>query len=316
MSKSTIKAKRKRVDTIELTEALWKTFKRPPFQREVTVNAKLQGVAKEIAEDGVFPGILTLGILDGQTYRIDGQHRGEAFLISKRPNILVDVHYLECDSMDEMAAEFRRLNSSIVKMRPDDVLKSMETTTSALRKIREECPFVGYGHIRRHENSPILSMSHTLACWTASGHDYPSGSSSAQNNAEALTSESSKNLIRFLRLAHTAWGQDKQYSRLWSKLNLSLTMWMFRRIVLCEGAGNAFKFYLSSDAMYSKLMMSLSASSRYLDYLVGRIVTTDHVPPTFGRMKALMIARLREEGVTIGGHGKKGEGLPAPSWAV
>ena len=48
-----------------------------------------------------------------------------------------------------MAEEFTRLNSSMVKMRPDDLLRAMESSTLSLQMIRKHCDFVSYDQVRR-----------------------------------------------------------------------------------------------------------------------------------------------------------------------
>ena len=63
-------------DTIEFTRETLASWVDPPFQRPLRVNEKVLAVAEKIAADGgVIPGIWTLGVLNGVTYLIDGQHR-------------------------------------------------------------------------------------------------------------------------------------------------------------------------------------------------------------------------------------------------
>ncbi len=71
------------------------------------INDKLMEVAKSIAaDDGVIPGVIALGVLDGDRYIIDGQHRREAFYQSECLTGYVDIRVLHCKTMAEMADEF------------------------------------------------------------------------------------------------------------------------------------------------------------------------------------------------------------------
>ena len=63
------------LDTIEITRKLVTTWKSPPFQRDVRVNAGVTALVAELQRDNVLPGTITLGVLDGQVYIVDGQHQ-------------------------------------------------------------------------------------------------------------------------------------------------------------------------------------------------------------------------------------------------
>jgi hypothetical protein len=308
------RGKKKRVDTIILTAEVWESFERPEFQRNVTVNARLRQIAEELKQTGVFPGILTIGVFDARQWVIDGQHRGEAFKLSGLGECMADVHYLECASMAEMADEFIDLNSAIVRFGADDVLRAMEQGGSApLRLIRSECPWVGYGNIRRNPSSPLISMSATIRCWSGSSPDVPSnGGGSAKVLAESMSVDSAKSLARFQKLALASWGTDKQYARLWGQLNMTLSMWMFRRLVLRERTTNFTRTIALSDDQYAKCLQALSANSKYLDYLTGRMLNDDHRSPAYDRLRTIMANRLKGENISVGG-GKSA--MPSPSWA-
>ena len=51
--------------------------------------------------------------------------------------------------MAEMGDAFVALNSRLVNMRPDDILRGLEGSIPALQEIRASCPFVGYDQIRQ-----------------------------------------------------------------------------------------------------------------------------------------------------------------------
>jgi hypothetical protein len=110
----------------------------PPFQRPLRVNEKVRSLAGDLKANGGFiDGVMTLGKLKGDkvTYIVDGQHRREAFLISELPEAIADIRTMTFDDMAEMADQFVLLQSSLVRMRPDDVLRGLEPTTRSLQII-------------------------------------------------------------------------------------------------------------------------------------------------------------------------------------
>jgi hypothetical protein len=287
----------------------------PPFQRPVRVNAKVLGLAEELKHNGgVISGIVTLGrITSGGNvhYIVDGQHRLEAFRISELAEAIVDVRLCTFDSMAEMAEEFVRLNSSLAKIRPDDVLRGLEGSVPVLRKIREACPFVGYDQIRRGGASgAVLGMSSVIRCWAASATETPSAGAgnSAASVAESTDAKSAEDLCRFLNLAKIAWGRDPEYYRLWGSLNLTLCMWLYRRLVLDKERGVK-RFVVLTNEEFKRCLMSLSADSNYLDWLGGRMIGDRDRAPAFTRIKTLFVDRLQQD---LG----KRPLMPLPVWAT
>ena len=301
------RATRTKVDTILLTPIIIKSWKTPPFQRPLKVNDKVLALAEQIKMDGgVLPGILTLGILDVDTYRVDGQHRSEAFLLSELSEGYADVRYHWFDSMAEMGLEFERLNSSLVRMRPDDILRAREASSESLTKLRDKCPFIGYDMIRRRPLSPILSMATVLRCWFASESEVPTaGGISATAAAERMTIDEADTMIGFLALADDAWGRELEYARVWSSHTLTLAMWLYRRTVIAQYSPATTR--LTKD-QFRKCLMSLTADGRHMDYLVGRMLNDRDRAPGYNRMKAIFARRMEPE------IGKKGR-LPGPAWA-
>jgi hypothetical protein len=296
-------------DTIEITPNLVRSWKLPPFQRPLRVNAKLMEIAKEIAaDDGVVPGVLTLGVLRGESDRflIDGQHRREAFLLSECPVGYVDVRIAHYDSLDEMADEFAKLNSRIVNMRPDDVLRALESSYPRLAKIRRRAPFVGYDQVRRSDKAPILSMSQLLRSWASSKKDTPqSGGTSATDLAKQLDDAEVDHMTSFLDAAMKAWGRDPEYARLWSSLNLVIVMWLYRRLVVDGWSTRTKKISIDH---FTTCMTALSADGAYLDWLTGRRLGDVDRAPCYRRVKDIFSRRL--ETIT----GAKAL-LPSPPWA-
>ena len=171
------KSSRRTMETLIFSVAEVSGWLLPPFQRPLRVNEKVRALSETIKEDGgVIPGILTLGKLTGEKrmWLVDGQHRIEAFKLSGLAECICDARLCQFDTMAEMAEEFVELNSALVKMRPDDILRGLEGTIPALQIIRQGCAFVGYDQIRRNNTSaPILSMSALLRCWVGASTDTP-----------------------------------------------------------------------------------------------------------------------------------------------
>jgi hypothetical protein len=272
----------------------------PPFQRPIRVNNKVAALAETISRDGgVIPGVITLGTVKGETaiYIVDGQHRLEAFRISGLPECIGDFRLCAFESMAEMAEEFVLLNSALVRMRPDDVLRGLEASVRALRKIRSECKFVGYDQIRRGTTSPILGMSLTLRAWNGSIPETPTtthGGLSATQIAESLTEDAADDLVQFLTVAHASWGRDNEYVRLWGALNLGLCMWLWRRLVK-DGDRGIKRHVRLNIKQFSTCLTALSADGHYLEYLVNRQLSDRDRGPAYARIKRIWAARLHGE---------------------
>lgn len=294
------RAERTQMDTIELTAEQVSKWKSPPFQRPVRVNEKVMGVAEDLKRDRVMPGIITLGLieqgLDRGTYLLDGQHRIKAFELAQVNAVLADIRILTFANLADAGEAFVELNSSLVAMRPDDILRGMEGSIAALRMIRDRCPFVGYDQVRRGgSRAPICGMSQLLRCWHGSTGDTPGTMSvSALRLARETTPEMAEKLSGFLEIAMTAWGRDPEYYRLWSSLNLTLVMWMYRRLVLETERGVKRYVVLKPDE-FSRCLMSVSASGDYIDWLLGRNMGERDRAPAYQRLKEIFTKRLSSE---------------------
>lgn len=301
---------RSTVDTMELTPKTVAGWKTPPFQRELKINAKVEAVARQIAEDkGVLPGILTLGVLEGDIYIVDGQHRIQAFLLSASEYGYADVRTVFFANMAEMAQEFQDLNSQLVKMRPDDTLRALEHANPALAQLRKKCPYVGYDNIRRDaKNAPVLSMSTFIRAWVGSKSDTPTMGPPAKDVARMLDEHETHHAIAFLTMAYGAWGRDREYWRLWGGLNLLLCAWLYRRVVLGEGLDKFSRSVRLTSDQFRRGLMSLSAEPSYLEWLFGRNVNDRDRAPAYARIKSAISKRYRAEA----GHKAT---FPSPPWA-
>lgn len=296
------------LDTIEVSPDQIKSWKVPPFQRPLRINDKVIQLSTKIRDDGgVIPGVIVLGVLNKDRYIVDGQHRREAFLLSECLTGYVDIRVLHFDDMAQMGEEYVNLNSRLVNMRPDDVLRGIEDTFPALGKIRKMCAFVGYDQIRRSEKSPVLSMSALLRCWAASSTEVPrpSGGQSALTLARTLSVDEADTCIGLLTIAYAAWGRDMSSSRLWANLNLTICMWLYRRLVITPYSPSTPRM---TKELFTKCLMSLAADPQYADWLVGRTSGQRDGSPAYNRIKAAFAKRIEIE------TGKKPR-LPQPAWA-
>jgi hypothetical protein len=218
--------------------------------------------------------------------------------------------------MAEMAEEYRRLNSQIARMTPDDILKALETENVHLKRIRKACPWIGYSHIRQSPNSPILSMALVLKLWHGSAAETPvpyisaiegkAGRPSVADAADALTETDADLLIEFLSVCYSAWGKDKEHMRLYGSLNLGLCMWLYRRTVISPMGGRVVR--LDSD-IFKKCAMSVAASGDYIDFLLGRQLRDRDRSPGYGHLRRIFVSRLEIE------TGKRAM-FPKPVWAT
>lgn len=300
------KATRTALDTIEITPESVKEWLKPPFQRPLKMNAKVHALAEQIKLDGgVLPGVITIGVIAGEQYLLDGQHRREAFLLSGCSSGFVDICKHFFTDMAEMGREFVNLNSQLVRLKPDDILRGLEGMSEGLSTIRKQCSFVGYDMIRRSAYAPLLSMSVALRSWFGSENDVPGNPGSAMDLGARTTADEGEGVAAFLKMAHLAWGRDHEYARLWGSLNLTLCMWLYRRLVVTPYSVKTQK--ITKD-IFTKCLMSLSADGTYLSWLHGRSLNERERTPGYNRVKAVFVRRLLEE------TGKKML-LPAPEWA-
>lgn len=298
------------MDTMELTQKRVKSWKLPLFQRPLKINSKVLEVAAEIQRNGgVVPGILTIGVLDDETYLVDGQHRIAAWLQTGSEVGYADVRTHWFENQGDMAKEFVRLNSALVRLKPDDILRGLEPSSEALQRIRKKCPFVGYDMIRKSERTPMVSMSTFIRMWSGSRGEVPTtGNSSAVAILDGMSMDDVESLIEFGNLCIETWHRDFAYFRLWSSLNLTLCAWLYRRIVLGEGVTKQMRTAHLTREQFRKGLMALSADGQYLDYLVGRNLGERDRAPAYGRLKAIFQRRhLDDTGKAIK--------LPMPAWS-
>lgn len=306
-------AKRTRMDTLLVNKSVLEEWKIPPFQRPLHINQKVLAIADIIKNDGgVIPGTITIGYIErgkeAGYYVIDGQHRLEAFKIAGCEEGYADVRIIEHEDMVALGEEFVALNSHIVMMRPDDVLRGLAGSLPLLAEIRQRCPYVGYDNVRRSVGNAIVSMATVLRCWDGAGQEAPvPGYGGPAHIARSLTPEGCKQLTDFLTLVDAAFGREQPSWRLWGGLNLILLMWIYKRLVLRQGhiTQRMPKF---DNAAFKRLLMSVAADEDYNDWLVGRRIGERDRGMAYNRIKLMMLRRLRAEGVS-------NPVFPQPPWA-
>lgn len=297
------------LDTLEISPKLIASWKVPRFQREFKVTPKVQECADQIRRNGgVIPGVITLGVLDGDVYLVDGLQRTGAFNTLDLGIGYVDVRMHWFATMGEMAAEFDQINQKIKTLRPDDRLRAQEETNTVLQKIRRKCGYIGYDLVRRSEKAPVLSMSVFLRSWGAGRMEVPTWTSAAAVLAVMDDAETAA-AIEWVSLCFEAWRRDPEYVRLWGHPNLSLCAWLYRRIVMGDrvaATGRRADRWPSDD--FRRCLHAVSADSAYLEYLPSRTLSDPHRAPTYNRLKSIFQRRYLAE------HGQAVR-LPSPAWS-
>lgn len=311
-TKQAPKAVRSKMDTLMLTPSIIEAWIAPPFQRPLKMNERVRAIAEELKHNGgVIDGVLTLGSVQGDTalYLLDGQHRVAAFRLSDLQECIADVRICAFANLGEMGDEFVKLNSSIVRMTPDDVLRGMEGTIPAIHNIKDACKFVAYNNVRRANGGPVLSMSSAIRGWFGSNGETPKQiTTSAVVLAREMLAADAQELIKFLNLARSAWGEDPQNYRLWTALNLCLCMWLYRKLVIDKNTRGTRRYVVVNPDIFKKCLMSVAANTDYVDWLVGRGLSERNRAPCYLRLKSIFVSRLKLEY-----HNEKPT-MPQPAW--
>jgi hypothetical protein len=298
-----------RVDTIAFTLKDVDSWKRPEFQRDIKPTKKMAEVVQYIKDnDGVLPGILTLGVLDGtrEIYKIDGHHRCEAFRQSECPEGYADVRYLY-GTMEDFSEEYEKLNGQINPTKADDRLRAQAIRNPKIERLRSQCKVIAFAP--RKTGKVSISMSMVLRSWANARRGTPATRGKAASGVEIMTHMEDAelaHLIKFINLCESAWGRDQEYVQLWNQMNLTMCMWLYNRLVVDKPT--SIKLKQLTPALFEKCLMSLSADARYMEWLRGRNNAV-HRSPCYMRVKEHFASRLREE------TGIK-HNLPQPDWAA
>lgn len=325
---STPKTDRSVMDTMLITLPGIERWKKPPFQRDLRLTPKVMKIAAEVRATGVIPGVLTLGKLHGEMFLVDGQHRTEgSFRIACDPKTrlrldedspelpaiteaLADVRIRTYETMGEMAEEFVEENSDLARMKNDDIMRGAEGFNEHLAAIRRKCPFIGYSNVRSG-GKIVLAMSAAVRVWFGSASATPTAGPASTEALQLLSETEARRICHALTTCYEAWGTDKENYRLWGTLNLSLVLWLWRRLVLQEGLtvkrGGIAITVLTPD-QFRQCLMALSANHLYSDWLLGRGLRERDRSPAYGKVKSIFAGRL-------GGMGFGRPALPIVDWA-
>jgi hypothetical protein len=307
------KASQSRMETLILTREMINQWRLPACQRPLRVNEKVKSLAKELEQTEEIKGIITLGALKGNDvlYIVDGQHRIEGFRISDVDQVFADIRVVVFDNEAQLSEEFVELNRSLVKMRPDDILRGMESYTPILKKIRDACNFVGYDQIRRNGSGPVVSMSSLLRSWDSAQYETPSTFSKHGGIAglvETVDEKSLRDLIAFLSVAKNAWKRDPEYYRLWGNLNMALCMWLWMKLYIDKERTSEKNYSVLDIPQFKECLMSLSADAEYVNWLFGRKLGDNDRAPAYRWIKRDFLRRLKAIS------GSKRFKLPKPAW--
>lgn len=301
------KITRTKVDTIAFTQEEAASWKLPPIQRGLAITDKVLDVVDVIRDnDGVIPGIMTFGILNGETFVVDGQHRIYAFKQSECRTGYADVRYCYFDSMAELGAEFARLNRSLVRMKPDDFLRALEPAMPAISLIRKRCPNMAFNPGKKSGNNKV-SMSLALRAWSNSTKNTPR-SHGLQASAEEIVCRMDETELdqftMFMKLCFNAWGDLVESARLWGGLNLALCMWLYQRTVIGRHSARSAKL---DDALFQKCLSTVGRDAEYYDWLRAKNTSEKSRSPAYDRLKKDFTKTIESE---TGGK----VCLPQPDW--
>ncbi len=296
-------------DTIALDLDKVKSWKRPSFQRDIKRTKRFDECVEYIkANDGVLPGIITLGVLDGtgEVYKIDGNHRCECFVESGCKVGYADVRYVY-GSMEDFAAEYSRLNEQISRTNPDDRLRAAAVGNHKIERLRSSCKVVSFSSTKRRGKTSV-SMSSLLRAWNNACRDTPAArgkAAAAVDIMEEMDNFTLDHLINLINACENSFGREGEYASLWGQLNMTTVMWLYVQMVMNKPTSA--KLRQLTPQLFEKCLLSVSADEKYVDWLRGRNASI-HRGPCYMKVKERFTSRLKEE---------TGEryNLPQPEWA-
>lgn len=292
-----------KAETQLVNDAFWSSLKRPDWQRNVKENRAVIELAEQYRNKTMtmHQGSIVVGIVDGEKYLVDGQHRRLAQEIAGVEEMYAVVEYHWCQDMEELSKLWDLKNRQINKTKSNDILKSKENRSTVLQIIRAKTNGrVGY-------DSNGLSMSQVIRMWAGTGSPIPTttGGIPAERVIEFMKDEDAYQLADFINACHSAWGSTKEVLPLWRTPNLITCAWLYRRLLIDKTSTSRTSAF--TRALFVKCLMSLGADSTYVSWLVGRNWVPNQRSQVYLRVKRLFAARYKAETGTQ-------PQLPQPNW--
>jgi hypothetical protein len=296
-------------------------WKRPGrIQRPLKLNEYIFQCAREMqlhaAQDPdeawcEVPGIVTLAKFNGETYLLDGQHRLDGALKLAAGQVIVAggvpvkvalarVRTIHIDSWTEMADEFGRINGQLVRTKPEDVLRAASMGNVNLQAIERACPFIGYDRAGENKKQVLLTMPTAVRTWLGSAGVVPAQGPTVGELTKYLNKPTTLEVIDFYLACDAAGWQNSVYQRFWGTLNLSINMWLYRRLVLGEHQQRfhgGIKPMILTRAQFVECMRGLTMDADYHEWLSGRTLRERDRVPCYTRLKEISTPILRKMGI-------------------
>jgi len=282
-----------RMEMMVLNRKVVESWEKPPFQRPVAEGKNIISMSVQMQDFGYMMSAFYLGVWEGRTYLVDGQHRRVSFISSGLEEIVAPVvtkHYPKgSQGLLEMCEDFLRIQQHIKNPTANDKLRALEPNNKCLQKITRMCPFVGY-------ERPLLSMAQVIRSLVISGQEMPgSAARSAVDHARDMKMKEANGLITFLQLAYEAWGIDKDMRLMWSPMNMALCLWFFRRML--KGSKSPGTVTTSQFSEIFALLPSKTYISLLEDNSGGRMNDEDTRNPVAVELRRTIKKGLRRDGV-------------------
>jgi hypothetical protein len=212
------------------------------------------------------------------------------------------------DDYAKMALRFDKLQRHMAKMKPDDGLRALEHSVPVLAYIKKSCLFVGYGKIQRAEStSASLSMSVLVRCWVGSESAVPTSSpGAARELVQAMDQSTAERCVEFATLAFRAWENNSEFGPLWGTVNLTLCIWLYRRMVLAPST----EVKPMTREQFGRFLMALTDDD-YIEFLRGKQMTRNSRNAVMTRLETRLTTFLKKVDPKV-----RRPCLPKRDWAI
>lgn len=310
------------MDTVLIHPEKLDQWKRPGrIQRPLKANSdNVVALAREMQLEAArdpeeayceIPGVITLAKLDGDTYLLDGQHRLDGGFRMACGQVIVHggvsvkcalarIRVITVESWTEMADEFVRVNGQLVRTKPEDALRAASMGNVQLQKIEKECPWIGYDRTGESKRTILLSMATAARTWFGSGGVVPAAGPVVADLTKFLTTEQCDLIVDFFKATAEAGWVNPSFARLWGALNLSINMWIWRRVVLGQFQtrfhGGIKPMVLTRD-QFVGCMRTLPLNADYHAWLSGRTLRDRDRVPCYSRLQDAYRPAIKQLGI-------------------